>query len=431
MQVRGKRMRQKNFDRQSLRISDTPANRWLLIAAGSVLALAVRWVCRDFESFDVDNWVIPWYNYIKSSGVRALGVEIPSPNIRGNYTPPYYYLLYIATFFDGVAPKLYLIKAVSVLFDLVASIFVFKIVRLGGQSRTRAWLALFAVLLAPTVIANGALWGQSDVIWASLLLGSVYFSLTCSPFLVVLFFGLALSVKAQGVFLIPYLLLLVAVYRLPWKELSLIPVVYFAVMTPAILTGRSPIDVLLVYLRQGSFFDQLSMNAPNLYYFATYRYLASNTYYLIGTFLGITITVLVSLLFAWRSRSRRATLTPQFLVFSATVSLTLAPFLLPKMHDRYFFAADLCSIALAFLVPRLWFVPVALQISSTLAYVPFLSGGHGYKVMPIAVFINTALVCYLVTVYVAATQRDLADRALRRRCRLINTQNRGLYGIEP
>jgi Gpi18-like mannosyltransferase len=397
----GKGMRWGNFDHQSLCISATQAKRRLVITAGLVLALAVRWVFRDFRTFDVDNWVIPWYNYIQSHGAKALGVEIPSFDIRGNYTPPYYYLLYMATFFDSMVPKLYLIKAVSVLFDFVASFFVFKIVHLGSQSEARAWLAFFVVLFAPTVIANGALWGQSDVIWASLLLGSIYFSLTRRPSLVVLFFGLAISVKAQAVFLFPYLLVLVLCSRLPWKLLPIIPAVYAVVMTPAILMGRSVIDVFEVYLRQGSFYKQLSLNAPNLYYFATYPYVQSNRYHLIATILGATITVLASLFFAWHSRWRRGALTPQFLVFSATVSLTLAPFLLPRMHDRYFFAADLCSIALAFLVPRLWFVPVALQISSTIAYVPYISGGHGYTVMPVAVFINTALACYFIGVYIA------------------------------
>jgi Gpi18-like mannosyltransferase len=391
----------RNFDYQSLRLTAKDAQRWLLIAAGLVTALAVRWVFLDFRSFDVDNWVIPWYDYIQSHGAKALGVEIPSPDIRGNYTPPYYYLLYLATFFDRIVPKLYLIKAISILFDFLASFFVFRIVHLGSQSRARAWLAFFAVLFAPTVIANGALWGQIDVIWTSLLLGSVYFSLACRPFLVVLFFGLALSVKAQAVFLLPYLLVLVLCSRLRWTLLSFVPIIYAVVMTPAILMGRSTIDVFQVYLRQGSSYDQLSLNAPNLYYFATYPYVSSTRYYLIGTMLGATITVFASLLFAWHWRSRRGALTPQSLVFSATVSLTLAPFLLPKMHERYFFAADLCSMALAFLIPRLWFVPVALQISSMLAYIPSISGGHGYKLMPVAVFINTALVCYFIAVHVA------------------------------
>jgi Gpi18-like mannosyltransferase len=366
-----------------------------------VLALVVRWVVLDLRSFDVDNWVIPWYDYIQSHGARALGVEIPSPDIRGNYTPPYYYLLYVATFFNGIAPKVYLIKAISVIFDFLASFFVFKIVHLGSQSETRAWLAFLATLFAPTVIANGALWGQSDVIWASLLLGSVYFSLACRPFLVVLFFGLALSVKAQAIFLLPYLLVLMLCSRLPWTLLPLIPVVYVLMMTPAILMGRSIIDVFQVYLRQGSFYNKLSLNAPNLYYFASSPYLPSNRYYLTGTILGATITVLASLLFAWHAWWRQGTLSPQLLVFRATVSLTLAPFLLPKMHDRYFFAADLSSIALAFLNPRMWFVPVALQISSLLAYVPVLTGGHGFKLMPVAVLINTALVCYFIAVHVA------------------------------
>jgi Gpi18-like mannosyltransferase len=373
---------------------------WLIIGAGIALALAIRWSLRDFVTGDLTFWVIPWYDYIFNHGSRAFGTNIPSPNPSGNYTPPYYYFLYGVSFFDPVASKIVLIKTVSVCFDFLAAFFAFRIVRLGTTSAITSWLAFFAVLFAPTVIANGALWGQSDAIQASLLLGSIYFSLSRRPFWTVVLFGLALSVKAQAVFLSPYILALVLSSRLPWSFLPFIPLTYTAMMVPAVLMGRPLTEVFQIYVRQATLFHELSMNAPNLYYFAP------DGYYATGTTLGTACTVFFSLLFALYARCRRTAFSTEFLVLSATTSLVLAPFLLPKMHDRYFFSADLCSITLGFVIPRLWFVPVALQISSAIAYVPIISEslqpeveGGLHTLMPIAVLINTLLAFYLTLLY--------------------------------
>ena len=56
----------------------------------------------------------------------------------------------------------------------------------------------------------------------------------------------------------------------------------------------------------------------------------------------------------------------------ATASTLLVPFVLPRMHDRYFFAADVLSIVLAFVVPRLIPVAVLVQLASFFAYLPYL-----------------------------------------------------------
>jgi len=147
----------------------------------------------------------------------------------------------------------------------------------------------------------------------------------------------------------------------------------------------------------------LSLNAPNLYYFV------SNDYYRIGLAVGIPLTVVASLLFAWRARHTPPT-THEFLLVCAACSVAMAPFLLPKMHDRYFLAADLVSIALALHVPRLWYVPVGFQISSGLAYIPVVSdtithyGGEVVRFMPLAVFLNVVLMAVLSVEFVRRTR---------------------------
>ena len=66
------------------------------------------------------------------------------------------------------------------------------------------------------------------------------------------------------------------------------------------------------------------------------------------------------------------------------------PFILPKMHDRYFYTAALLAVGYAFYQPKFRIVPFALQASSVISYLYFL---RGEEIIPIeiAVALNTCL----------------------------------------
>jgi Gpi18-like mannosyltransferase len=49
------------------------------------------------------------------------------------------------------------------------------------------------------------------------------------------------------------------------------------------------------------------------------------------------------------------------------------PFFLPRMHERYFYLADVISLLYAFYNPRRWYLPVLIILASTLSYMPYLS----------------------------------------------------------
>jgi hypothetical protein len=69
------------------------------------------------------------------------------------------------------------------------------------------------------------------------------------------------------------------------------------------------------------------------------------------------------------------------LLLLALLFAILVPFFLPAMHERYFYLADVLSIAVAFWIPRLLWVPLLVQIASLLSYVAFLfRAGREYGV---------------------------------------------------
>jgi hypothetical protein len=50
------------------------------------------------------------------------------------------------------------------------------------------------------------------------------------------------------------------------------------------------------------------------------------------------------------------------------------PWILPKMHERFFFPADVLALGLAFALPRYWSAAVLLQVGTLLAYMHYLAG---------------------------------------------------------
>jgi Gpi18-like mannosyltransferase len=93
---------------------------------------------------------------------------------------------------------------------------------------------------------------------------------------------------------------------------------------------------------------------------------------------------------------KRYPITPALLAVTALVSLALTPFLLPKMHDRYFYPADVFSLVAAFFIPEMWFVPLAYQVISLLSYIPFLLDLNPHGIIPFAVLVNTLTIGFLL-----------------------------------
>src|SRR5918998_196022 len=173
----------------------------LIWGVGIFLAAVLRFSLFNFETNDYTRFISPWYDFIVSNG----GFSALKYNFS-DYTPPYLYMLTLATYLP--LPKLYAIKLVSILFDFLLAFFVLLIVKLKYESRVVGLFSFFATLFAPTVFFNSALWGQADAIYTSMLLGSIYFAIRRRAFFSLLSFSVALSFKLQAVFLFPLFVVL-------------------------------------------------------------------------------------------------------------------------------------------------------------------------------------------------------------------------------
>jgi len=369
-----------------------------VLAVLVVVALVLRWSLFDVVSGDYRSFLSNWYAHLASSGGFAgLADEF------SNYNTPYLALLAALTYLP--IDPLVAIKTISVLFDLVLAFFAYRIVRVVRPES--AWLPTIltgVVLFLPTVVMNGSAWAQCDSIYGSMILASLYFLITGRPWMATLCFGIALAFKLQAVFFLPVLVLVLILNGLKLRTLLAAPVAFFAMLMPALIAGRSLLSQLAVYPAQisgGSGTDRhglgdparaalrahaaggpggspsgggvgtghaFTYNAPT-----PYAWLSSDA----GDFwkyAGLALAAVVALTFGiWLLRRRRPLSAGEVLLVAAASTMVI-PWLLPEMHERYFYLAEV-ALVLAIAVDKRMILPaVSVQAASSITYLSYLGG---------------------------------------------------------
>lgn len=335
---------------------------WVLIIGIVVLALLMRKELLPIHSADYTVYLSPWYDFIKShGGILALKYNF------SNYNESYLYLLVITTHLP--LSKITAIKSLSIFFDLVLTTFVYLIVRNKyGKSYLPIAAALIALFL-PTVFINSSLWAQSDSIYTSFSLAGLYFLLCKKPFWAIIFFGAAFAFKLQAIFLFPLLFVLWMAGEIRLRYFFLLPLIYVVTIFPAYLLGRNFVDMLTLYLTQAGYpSSSLSLSAPTLFQLIA----VPKQQLLPWNHAGIILTLGVVLILSFVVLASKKKMTNEIILKLALAFVLIVPFLLPEMHERYFYLADVLSLVYAFYFPRYFFVPLAVQLCSLESYMPFL-----------------------------------------------------------
>ncbi|WP_181256683.1 hypothetical protein [Merismopedia glauca] len=343
-----------NFERLSNYLQ-RQVSRYLSV--GIILAVIIRFLCLPNRSSDMKGALIGWYNFIVEHGGFSAFKEGFS-----DYTPLYVYWIFIASWLLAWLPKIMSIKLLSITFDFICAFFVYKLVRLKysvGNMPTKAFLI---VLFTPTVIYNSSLWGQCDGIYTTFLVACLYYLLVNKNSLALICFGIAVSLKLQAMFILPVLLVAWWKKIVSWKQFLWIPIVYVITIIPAWLAGRPFLDLLLIYFGQSQKFKELTKNAPNLYQWIP------NEFYNIVVPIGLSLTVFSILILTYTVVQSSVKIDSSRLVHLALASTLLMPYLLPKMHERYFYPADIFSMVFAFYLPQYYWVAIAVQFSSLMSY---------------------------------------------------------------
>ncbi|OBC02883.1 hypothetical protein A5785_16200 [Gordonia sp. 852002-50395_SCH5434458] len=382
--------------------------RWCVLGVVLAIGLGVRWYFLDRQTMDYQNFLSRWYDTLDQQGFGAFREQF------ADYNYPYLYLIWLLTVLH--VPSLIGIKALSIIFDVALASLAYRIVALRTDRFWLRALAFGVVFLLPSVIMNSAWWGQADAIYTACVVAGIYFLLRAqrsdtrqgdtsggdsgrqahawnrsawnvrawnvrawNPYVsnsvvACVFFGLAISFKLQAIFVLPVVLWLLARRRIPWYALLAIPAVYVLLDIPAVLAGASWSTALSVYLNQTDSYKQLTLGAANLYQLIP---ISGDATWLAR--LGIGLAALVIVVFLAWSLWKKPAVTPASILVVATASAAIVPFLLPAMHDRYFYAVEILSVIAAFYLP-LWFiaVPVLIQASAIGVYHSSLSGDQGH-----------------------------------------------------
>ena len=256
----------------------------------------------------------------------------------------YVTLLYFLTWIP--VNSLISIKMLSVVFDyLTAFLTLFMVRETVAEEKKDLYgcIAYGVALLEPVAVIDSAYLAQSESIWVFFSLLAFWLFWQRHPAWGSFAFGFALAMKPQGIFILPIIL----IYYFKTKKFSILnflwtPVAIQITCIPAII-GGCHFDV---FIRR---FTAMMGSYQYVYYYYpnVWTYLQNAPYYVYGKaaiFSAFTVLLLFAVLFV---RNRRQVCLQEMLFYVTWTAMTCT-MLLPCMHERYNYLAEMmltiCSI---------------------------------------------------------------------------------------
>lgn len=327
----------------------------MLVLVGMV-SLVAHYLAWPLVAYDVGRWLLPWFNHITSHGqLGAFSVPF------SNYTPPYLYLLSITSLFEGLLPAVTLIKLLSVAGTAALALAVRSLL-VAARAERPAETAFF-VFIIPSVLLNAPILAQCDAMWSAACVAAVAEAVRRRIVPMLVWCGVAIAFKAQAAFIAPFIIAFLLSERTPLRLWAIPAIVYVAAMAPAWALGWPAADLAMVYLRQAEYFNTVGNASTPWIAIGAFFGKASMGVFWVGYAAALLATGLYLAAFARRRLPTRE------LLAAALLSSIMLPYLLPKMHERYFFLADILAFAFACCARdrQSLLVAIAVQLASVLA----------------------------------------------------------------
>ncbi len=361
-----------------------------VIIIGLVGGIAARMKGLPFESDDYTDYVKLWVQTLKENGgFKGLCLDFY------DYYIPYMLILVVDSFF-GEGQWLLGIKIVSIFFEIVfaavAALIAKKLLAEAGKD-VRWASAVFAIfMISPMIVLDGAFWAQSDYIYCSFALLSVYFLLEEKYTLAINMLAISYTFKQQALLMLPlFLIVWLCNKKFSIVKFVYIPIWYYIAGIPAILAGKSPEAVYTIYKNQASGFDQLSMNLPNLYRF--FPNLNKDEFFTWGIF---ATTVIFAVLGLWVMNNKYY-LSNQAILSLCLCSTGICGMFLPAFHERYL----ALYVAFAYLYCLIYdkkktVIPGVLDVLCCITYFLYLYGVDKLADYPIFAAIHLLILFYFI-----------------------------------
>lgn len=242
-------------------------------------------------------------------------------------------------------------------------------------------MAYAVMLFVPTIVANGAMWAQCDIIFTSFVMLSLLFMLKDKPRASLIFYGIAFAFKLQTLFIAPLYVLLWVKKKMKIQHFLWLPIMYFIGIIPSWIAGKNLWELLTVYLFQANGemdIYKLSHKFPNVY-----QIIGTDSFLREYADAGIYFTLAVLMVLMYYIARKNFTFTKDLIIRMGMFFVMVVVFFLPHMHERYGILADVLSVIVAFSNPRKFYVPLIAIGCSFAGYTMYLAQ---QTVIPLSVY---------------------------------------------
>ena len=287
---------------------------------------------------------------------------------------------------------LYAVKLFDLLCQCAAAGAVLHLAMQRGAKAHGALAAMFACVLAPTMLMNAGVWAQCDATFAMLALWGLVLLLDDHPLAGCVLWGLALGTKLQSAFLFPLLIVLFMKNRVQLRHLLALAAAAFLCQIAIVLDGQGLAGLVTRYavqLEDARWELGLSDGMPGVYKLMLVA--STREFSGMGLYLGIASALLVV---AALLRTRRA-LTNDTLLLGALLLAGGLPLILPQMNARCWYLAGMLAFACAGNARRM-IAAGLIEFISLCAYMASIFGFDVVPVMPLSLLaIGTAVLVLL------------------------------------
>ncbi len=359
---------------------------WIVVSL-----IVVRVLIWPIQRSDFVYYFLPWQNYLIAHG-RIHALQHPF----SDYFPAYFELTSITSLLDGHLSRIGQLKILPLTFDLLAAGIAFRLVEslqaAHASLRQGMWprvAALFVILAGPTVILNDTI-GTADIVYASFLLLTVLLISNGRGAWASVAYGFAFAFKLQSIFLAPFYLALLIRRRVPLWSVPLVGLGWLLSLVPIVVVGGSPSAFLTRLSTQTGELNALAINVANPWEIANFLHVPFHA----GLMAGLVIAAVAGLGIGLLGLAPGVD-SPEAVTSLAALSLIAMPYVMPKMHDRYFFAGEILLSVLACLSMD-YVLPAALVVSSSLiCYTGYFMDIGRHTETPVAIG-GTTIALYLV-----------------------------------
>lgn len=371
----------------------------------TIVALIARTAFINYTSGDMACPLIPWFNYLRENGnFKALGNypnwEIYLSNgikVPCDYPVSYINILAFLSLFSSNA--IATIKWSTFIADILLALGVLFIVHYFTKNKFISLISYICVLFAPSVFANSALWGQCDQTYVAIIVWAFYLLLKEKNCLASILIGLAISLKLQSVFFLPFLVFLWLNKKYRMGNLLIIFVTIFITFIPSYIAGAPFVMPFNAYINQMGLYPNVNYGSASMYAFLE---MTKN-----NEVFSLSFALIIILLVLFVFYYKKVTCTKKNMVYVAAFFALICPFVLPHMHERYFFMADIFILIYVFVFKKQYYLAALMIFSSVNNYTHFLTGAYIFKFLDQDCVRLSALINLFIIIKLIRNFKDL------------------------